>query len=100
MSVVSTKAKTVEAVVKAAPRELLPLLRAYAGTYGVITSRCYTENQPVVFAEIRKAFPDAALNVNHDLKTVALTFPVQGVSLRFVFELREVSDLIEGSVSE
>lgn len=90
----STRAKPV------VPADLLTLLQSYAGTTGVISSRCYTEDQALAFTQLRAAFPDAMLNVNHALNTAALTFVVQEVPLRFVFELREVADQLEKFVSE
>lgn len=91
------KPETAEAIVRTtrgAPRGLLPLLRAY-GTTGVITSRCYTADQVIVLAELRTAYPEAELHVNHDLKTVTLAFTVQDVPLMWVFELREVESLVD-----
>ena len=98
MSVTSIKDKTADAVT--APRELLPLLREYAGTTGVITSRCYTDDQPAAFADLRAAYPDALVNISPQLETVSLTLILEDIPVRIVFELREVGDLLEGPGSE
>lgn len=102
MSVVSIKSKTVEAVseVPIAVPDMPELLRVFSDGCGVLISRTHTAGQAQDLAELRAMFPDATVTVNRQFKTVTLACAVEGVALRFIFELREVGEMTETTVME